>query len=112
PHSRSTTAIEMQLVVFGYLPNRPVSPGVSLVAQPGVHIVLVGRTGAGKRSVLHLLGRLYTPCSGTLRVSGADPTVLTDEERRPALGVVLQVVQLFRGTVVDNPTLGDAAGSR
>jgi ATP-binding cassette subfamily B protein len=112
PHARSNAAIAMQGVVFGYLPTHPVLRGVSLAAQPGEHLVLVGRTGAGKSSLLHLLGGLYTPWSGTVRVSGADPAVLTDEERRRALGVVLQVVQLFRGTVFDNLTLGDGAVSR
>src|SRR5215475_2728879 len=110
-HSRNP-AIEMQEVFFGYLPNRPVLRGVSLVAQPGEHIVLVGRTGVGKSSVLHLLGGLYTPWSGTVRVAGVDPTELPDEERRRTLGVVLQVVQLFRGTVCDNLTLGDGSVSR
>jgi ABC-type multidrug transport system fused ATPase/permease subunit len=112
PHARSNAAIEMREVVFGYVPNQPVLRGVSLAAQPGEHIVLVGRTGAGKSSIVHLLGGLYTPWSGTVRVSGADPTGLTDEERRRALGVVLQVVQLFRGTVFDNLTLGDESVSR
>ena len=112
PQHRSNAAIEMQEVCFGYLPNRPVLRGVSLAAQPGEHIVLVGRTGAGKSSVLHLLGGLYTPWSGTLRVSGTDTTWLTDAERRRVLGVVLQVVQLFRGTVCDNLTLGDGSVSR
>jgi len=102
----------MQEVVFGYLPDRPVLRGVSLAVHPGEHIVLVGRTGAGKSSVLHLLGGLYAPWSGTVRVAGVDPTVLPDNERRRALGVVLQVVQLFRGTVFDNLTLGDASVSR
>jgi ATP-binding cassette subfamily B protein len=112
PHSRSIAAIEMREVCFGYLPNRPVLRGVSLAAQPGEHVVLVGRTGAGKSSVVHLLGGLYTPWSGTVRVAGADPTLLTDDERRHAMGVVLQVVQLFRGTVFDNLTLGDGSVSR
>jgi ATP-binding cassette subfamily B protein len=103
----SSAAIEMSEVCFGYLPDRPVLRGVSLVAQPGEHLVLVGRTGAGKSSVLHLLGGLYTPWSGTLRVSGTDPKRLTDDERRRAIGVVLQVVHLFRGTVCDNLTLGE-----
>src|SRR5262245_12590158 len=102
----------MREVFFGYLPNRPVLRGVSLAAQPGEHIVLVGRTGAGKSSVLHLLGGLYTPWSGTIRVAGTDPTGLTDDQRRRTLGVVLQVVQLFRGTVFDNLTLGDTSVSR
>jgi ATP-binding cassette, subfamily B, multidrug efflux pump len=112
PLSRSNAAIEMQQVVFGYLPHRPVLRGVSIAAQPGEHIVLVGRTGAGKSSVLHLLGGLYTPWSGTILVSGADPTLLTDNQRRRSMGVVLQVVQLFRGTVLDNLTLGDVLVSR
>jgi ATP-binding cassette subfamily B multidrug efflux pump len=123
PHSRkgyalrrrsraSNAAIKMRQVFFGYVSNQPVLHGVSLAAQPGEHIVLVGRTGAGKSSVLHLLGGLYTPWRGTVRVAGADPTMLPDHERRRALGVVLQVVQLFRGTVCDNLTLGDASVSR
>jgi ATP-binding cassette, subfamily B, multidrug efflux pump len=112
PHAQRTAAIELHEVCFGYLPNRPVLRGVSLTAQPGEHIVLVGRTGAGKSSIVHLLGGLYTPWSGTVRVASADPTVLTDDERRRTLGVVLQVVQLFRGTVFDNLTLGDGAVSR
>src|SRR5215831_3196639 len=112
PHYRGNAVIEMREVFFGYLPNRPVLRGVSLAAQPGEHIVLVGRTGAGKSSVLHLLGGLYTPWSGNVRVAGVDLTVLSDEERRRTLGVVLQVVQLFRGTVFDNLTLGDGSVSR
>jgi ATP-binding cassette, subfamily B, multidrug efflux pump len=110
--SRIRAAIELREVCFGYLPSRPVLRHVSLAAEPGEHLVLVGRTGAGKSSVLHLLGGLYTPWSGVVRVAGADPTVLTDEERRRTLGVVLQVVHLFRGTVLDNLTLGDGAVSR
>jgi ATP-binding cassette, subfamily B, multidrug efflux pump len=112
PQYRSNAAIEMREVVFGYLPDHPVLRGVSLAAQPGEHIVMVGRTGAGKSSVLHLLGGLYTPWSGTLRVSGVDPTVLTDDQRRRSVGVVLQVVQLFQGTVFENLTLGDVSVSR
>jgi ATP-binding cassette subfamily B protein len=109
PLIRSHTAIELRQVSFGYLPDRLVLREVSLSAQPGEHIVLVGRTGAGKSSVLHLLGGLYSPWSGTVRVAGVDPTALTDEQRRRAMGVVQQVVQLFRGTVVDNLTLGDGS---
>jgi len=109
---RRHAAIELQRVCFGYLPDRPVLRHVSLTAQPGEHLVLVGRTGAGKSSILHLLGGLYTPWSGTVRVAGADPALLSDDQRRRTIGVVLQVVQLFRGTVFHNFTLGDASVSR
>jgi ATP-binding cassette subfamily B protein len=112
PQYSRHSAIDMREVCFGYLPNRPVLRGLSLAVQPGEHIVLVGRTGAGKSSVLHLLGGLYTPWSGTIRVSGADPTSLTDNQRRRSIGVVLQVVHLFRGTVLENLTLGDVSVSR
>src|SRR5499426_2295175 len=110
--SRSDASVDLRQVSFGYVPNRPVLRDVSLAAQPGEHVVLVGRTGAGKSSVLHLLGGLYAPWSGTVRVGSADPTVLTDDQRRHAMGVVQQVVQLFRGTVLDNLTLGDGSVSR
>ena len=112
PPPRRHAIVELRQVTFGYLPDRPVLRGVSLAVQPGEHVVLVGRTGAGKSSVLHLLGGLYTPWSGTVRVGSADPMMLTDEERRHAMGVVQQVVQLFRGTVADNMTLGDTSVSR
>jgi ATP-binding cassette, subfamily B, multidrug efflux pump len=112
PPYRSHAGIDMREVCFGYLRYRPVLHHVSLAAHPGEHVVLVGRTGAGKSSILHLLGGLYQPWSGTVRVAGADPTVLTDDQRRHAMGVVLQVVHLFRGTVCDNLTLGDGALSR
>jgi ATP-binding cassette, subfamily B, multidrug efflux pump len=72
-------------------------------------VALVGRTGAGKTSALHLLAGLYRPWGGTVRVSGADPTTLDDGERRRRVGVVPQAGQLFSGTVIDNVTLGDAS---
>ena len=104
--------IEMRWVSFGYLTGRPILQGVSLVMQPGETLALVGRTGAGKSSSLHLLGGLYTPWSGSVRIAGADPSSLTEEDRRRWIGVVPQVVQLFSGTVFDNLTLGDESVSR
>ena len=61
------SAIEMRDVSFGYLPGLPVVHRVTLEVQPGEHVALVGRTGAGKSSILHLLGGLYTPWSGAVR---------------------------------------------
>jgi ATP-binding cassette subfamily B protein len=107
---RATPAtIELADVTFGYLPERPVVRGVTLAVRPGEQVALVGRTGAGKSSLLHLLGGLYAPWSGRVLVAGRDPRTLAPAERRTVVGVVPQVVQLFGGTVLDNLTLGDPA---
>lgn len=101
--------IALRDVVFGYLPDRPVLHGVSLGVAPGEHVALVGRTGAGKTSALHLAAGLYAPWAGAVWVAGRDPYHLRDEDRRTIVGVVPQAVQLFRGTVRDNLTLHDPA---
>jgi ATP-binding cassette subfamily B protein len=70
-------------------------------------VALVGRSGAGKSSILSLLAGLYRPWSGQVRLARQDPTAVADADRRALLGVVPQAVQLFTGTVADNLTLGD-----
>jgi ATP-binding cassette subfamily B multidrug efflux pump len=95
-------------VRFGYTEGQPVLHGISLEVKRGEHVALVGRTGAGKTSALHLLAGLYRPWSGSIVVAGCDPALLDESERRRVLGVVPQVVQLFAGTVMENLTLGDA----
>jgi len=104
-------AVELRDVTFGYLPGQPVLRGVSLRVRRGEHVALVGRTGAGKSSIVRLLGGLYAPWSGEVRVSGADPRALSDEDRRHVVAVVPQTVQLFSGTVRENLTLGDPSVS-
>src|SRR5262249_40542479 len=89
--------------------EQPVLRGISLVVGRGEHVALVGRTGAGKTSILHLLAGLYAPWSGTVRLAGRDPRALEEVERRRLLGVVPQTVQLFSGTIFENLTLGDAS---
>jgi ATP-binding cassette subfamily B protein len=100
-------AVELCDVTFGYLPDRPVLRQITLAVRPGEHVALVGRTGAGKSSLVHLLGGLYAPWSGEVHVAGLDPRTLSNEERRRVVGVVPQAVQLFGGTVWDNLTLND-----
>jgi ATP-binding cassette subfamily B protein len=80
---------------------------VSFNVRAGEHVALVGRTGAGKSSLVHLIGGLYAPWSGTLQVTGRDPRSLGDAERRRVVGVVPQLVQLFSGTVRHNLAMGD-----
>jgi ATP-binding cassette subfamily B protein len=101
--------IHLGNVVFGYAEGRPVLHRTSLVVNAGEHVALVGRTGAGKTSALHLLAGLYAPWAGTVRVARRDPRALTESERRRVLGVVPQVVQLFSGTVFENLTLRDGS---
>jgi len=105
-------AVELRDVVFGYLAGRPVLHGITLTVRPGEHVALVGRTGAGKSSAVRLLGGLYAPWSGRVRVAGLDPRTLSDDGRRRVVGVVPQTVQLFSGTVLENLTLGDASVPR
>ena len=108
-HDGELAPIDLDNVVFGYGDDQPVLHGVSLVVSTGEHVALVGRTGAGKTSLLHLLAGLYSPWAGTVRVTGRDPRELGESERAQLLGVVPQVVQLFSGTVFENLTLGDSS---
>lgn len=105
-------AVALRSVTFGYLADRPVLREITLAVRAGEHVALVGRTGAGKSSLVHLLGGLYTPWAGEVRVAGLDPRRLSDAQRRSVVGVVPQAVQLFAGTVWDNLTLDDPAASR
>jgi ATP-binding cassette subfamily B protein len=101
--------IQLDDVVFGYADGSPVLHRISLAVRAGEHVALVGRTGAGKTSALHLLAGLYAPWAGAVRVAGRDPTTLDESERRKVVGVVPQVVQLFSGTVRENVTLADSS---
>ncbi|MFO7698592.1 MAG: ATP-binding cassette domain-containing protein [Anaerolineae bacterium] len=80
---------------------------VRLSVAKGRHVAIVGRTGAGKSSLFQLLGGLYCPWSGRIRLAGQDPCSLASESRRRVLGAVPQTAQLFGGTVRDNLTLDD-----
>jgi len=111
PRSDEPPPIHLSDVVFGYADGQPVLRGISLTVGRGEHVALVGRTGAGKTSTLHLLAGLYAPWRGSVRVAGRDPRALEEAERRWFLGVVPQTVQLFSGTISENLTLGDTSVS-
>ncbi len=99
--------IEIRNVTFGYLASQPVLQNVTFSVGPGEHVALVGRTGAGKSSILNLLGGLYTPWEGKVLIAGLDPGQIQETDRRRVIGVVPQAVQLFSGSVLENLTLGD-----
>jgi ATP-binding cassette subfamily B protein len=96
-------------VVFGYTESCAVLHRVHLVVKAGEQVALVGRTGAGKTSLLHLIGGLYTPREGSVRVLGVDPRSIAEDSRRRLIGVVPQAVHLFSGSILDNLTLNDAS---
>jgi ATP-binding cassette subfamily B protein len=105
--SASGPRLEVDRITFGYAPGAPVLHEVSVAVHPGEHVVVVGRTGAGKTSLLALVAGLYPPWTGHVHVAGHDPRTFDDAARRAVLGFVPQTVQLFSGTVRDNLTLGD-----
>src|SRR5258706_6303777 len=107
PQRQLRDGLVFEDVVFGYAPGTPILHGVSLHIASGEHVALVGRTGAGKTSIVHLLAGLYEPWRGTVRVSGRNPRTLCDQEKRSAFGIVPQASQLFNGTVLENLTLND-----
>jgi ATP-binding cassette subfamily B protein len=107
PQTLGTTLIELDHVTFGYAPDAPVLKDVSLRVRAGEQVALVGRTGAGKSSLVHLVGGLYTPWTGQVRLCGADPRTLTDAQRQSLLGVVPQTLQLFSGTIYENMVFGN-----
>jgi ATP-binding cassette subfamily B multidrug efflux pump len=94
-------------VVFGYADGEAVLRNISLAVEAGEHVALVGRTGAGKSSLLHLAGGLYAPRSGSVRIDGLDPHAMDDRERQRRLGIVPQTLHLFSGTILDNLKMGD-----
>jgi ATP-binding cassette subfamily B multidrug efflux pump len=100
--------VRVEQLSFGYAEGQPVLSGISFAAEPGEHLAIVGRTGAGKSSLFHLLGGLYQPWEGHISLAGRSPQAMDDRERRAIVGMVPQVVQLFSGSVLDNLTLGDA----
>ncbi len=94
-------------LVFGYTPGHSIVRGVSFTVNPGEQVALVGRTGAGKTSIVQLIAGLYPTGEGEVTVAGRDPRALADDERRTVVAVVPQQVQLFNATVRENLTLGD-----
>jgi ATP-binding cassette subfamily B protein len=99
--------VEVQGLRFGYFEGRPVLKNINLQVPQGERLAIVGRTGAGKTSLLNLLAGVYAPWAGSITVDGVDPRSVRPEDRRRLLGVVSQAVYLMEGTVKQNITLGD-----
>jgi ATP-binding cassette subfamily B protein len=104
--------IEFENVHFAYDPAVPVLKGISFVAHPGETIALVGPTGSGKTSITSLLTRLYDFQSGQIKIDNLPIQSYELETLRGQVGVVLQDVFLFSGSIYDNITLRNASISR
>lgn len=94
-------------VDFGYVPEKEVLHDVTLYAEPGQKIAFVGATGAGKTTITNLINRFYDIDDGKIRYDGININKIKKEDLRRSLGVVLQDVNLFTGTVMENLRYGN-----
>ena len=99
-------AVELDGVRFGYQPGRPVLDGVSLRAEPGETLAIVGTAGSGKSTVAQLLPRFYDPWDGAVRIGGVDLRELRLRDLRSELGVVFEEAFLFSDTIRANIAYG------
>jgi len=104
--------IELDHVGFAYEPGEPVLEEVSFRVDPGQTVAMVGHTGAGKTTLTNLLLRFYDATSGSVRVDGVDVRDWDLEALRRGMGMVLQDVFLFSGTLAENISLGSRAIDR
>ena len=105
-------AISFEGVNFAYTPGYPAMQGVTIEAQPGETIALVGATGSGKTTVVKLLLRFYDVDRGIVRLDGHDVRDLDTTDLRRAIGLVSQDVFLFHGTVAENIEYGKPGSDR
>jgi len=104
--SEARGALQFDGVEFAYAGGDKVLHGVSFAVRPGEKVAVVGATGSGKSTLLKLLTRLYDVQGGAIRLDGQDVRDYPVAELRRRVGVVLQDVFLFEGTVLDNLRLG------
>lgn len=97
--------IEFDRVFFAYTGDRYVLKNISFLVQPGETLAIVGHTGSGKTSIISLLNRLYHIQQGAIRIDGVRIEDYKLDALRKNIGVVLQDVFLFSGSVLDNITL-------
>lgn len=104
--------IDFEQVTFGYNPGSPVLKNVSFTVMPGETVAIVGHTGSGKTTIISLLNRLYHIQQGAIKIDSVNIEDFDTDILRKNIGVVLQDVFLFSGSVLDNITLRNPEISR
>jgi len=99
--------VEFEHVSFRYNPEQPLIEDLSLVAEPGHTVAIVGPTGAGKTTLVNLVMRFYELGSGRIALDGVDITKMRRQDLRSRIGMVLQDTWLFGGTIRDNIAYGN-----
>ena len=103
--------IELENVTFGYTSNKMVLKNISVIAEAGEKVALVGATGAGKTTIANLLNRFYDIQGGKIRYDGINITKIKKEDLRKSLGMVLQDTNLFSGSIMDNIRYGNLSAT-
>jgi ATP-binding cassette subfamily B protein len=98
-------------VSFAYSPDKPLISSLSLVAEPGQTVAIVGPTGAGKTTLVNLMMRFYELDAGRITLDGVDITTMSRHDLRSRMGMVLQDTWLFGGTIRDNIAYGRPGAS-
>ncbi len=113
PHSDGTVTytplqgeVRFYDVDFGYEPSKVVLHNITLYAEPGQKVAFVGATGAGKTTITNLINRFYDIADGKIRYDGININKIKKSDLRRSLGIVLQDVNLFTGTVMENLRYG------
>ena len=105
-YTELTGDITLNEVDFEYVEGKPVLHDISIYAKPGQKVAFVGATGAGKTTITNLINRFYDIADGKIRYDGININKIQKSYLRRSLGVVLQDVNLFTGTVMDNIRYG------
>lgn len=105
--TRLTGKVIFEHVDFGYSPDKKVLKDINLFAERGQKVAFVGATGAGKTTITNLINRFYDINKGTITYDGIPITHIKKEDLRSSLGIVLQEVNLFTGTIMENIRFGN-----
>jgi ATP-binding cassette subfamily B protein len=106
PAKRGAGAVEFRDVTFGYDPGEPVLRQVNVSIRPGEKVGIVGPSGAGKTTLVHLIQRLHEVHSGAILIDGQQIDCVTQDSLRAILSVVPQEITLFHRTILENIRCG------